>query len=101
MPAPSDPNEIRPVELSELRAAARDAPRVRPMPLPQSPGAAPAVAEAPKKKRLGLAIPGGIMAAGALLVAAWLIYERRGIDDQGQTDRRSSQVASRDQQAEV
>src|SRR5262245_7619070 len=101
MPAPPDPDEIRPVELSELRAAsAREAPRVRPMPRPQSPAAPSTVPAAPGKKRIGLAIAGGVVAAGALAVAAGIAFGPRGADDRDETDNGSSQSASGDRPAD-
>jgi hypothetical protein len=77
MPAPPDPGDIRPVELSELRGAkARETPRVRPMPAPQGPASSPPAPEPPKKRRLGLMISGGTALAAALAVAAWFGFDR-------------------------
>ena len=91
---PPDPDDFRPVELSELRAAAaRDKPHVRPLPPPQTPPAAPVAPRAPWKRGLGVAVAGGLAAAGALLVAAWIGFGRDGGEDQADQNSAGSQPA--------
>jgi hypothetical protein len=93
MPAPPDPDDIRPVELSELRSAARETPRVRPMPRPQNAPTAPVLPEAPKKRGVGLAIAGGVVIAGAVAVAAWLGFDRHRGQNDGPPPSADSQAA--------